>query len=1484
MLRLFLTLLIWLLSSLPAYAQQLEVIDINQSVDKFANSRPEHLVVFDNKLFFVADDGTHGKEIFTYDFATHDVSLVADIDPELYQDSHAENFTEYNGDLYFTACAGGIIGCELYKYDKQTAEVSLVVDVDPGFFSSHPNYLTVLNQTLYFTAEYGAYINENELYSFNASTGLTRRLTSFEYQGIKPNIQHLQSYDGKLYFQSSHGDVGKELYRYNPSNEQIELVKDINLNGDADVAYLTVYDGKLYFSATDGSNGYQLYEYTSNTNNVRQVTQLTGTDEDDFKTSLVHQGQLYFAANYRLYSYDATADQYQEVVDALDSERFSGPEYLISVGNKIYMESSGSIYSFDSVSKTVTHELTQTGNSSYISPRYLVEYNGNLYFQADDGFNGDELYSLDLANSEFKLAADLNPATDDSNPSLFVEYEGDVYFRGDTGQGRELLKYQVATESIVSVNDIADGVDISNPSNLLIYKNKLYFTASSNSDGFNLYRYDANTNAIEAIADIGFSPINYNNQDYFAVYDGDLYFTTSSDTTGYELYKYSEDNNLVELVSDIKQGSSSGFPKNYIVYQNKLYFSADDGQTGTELYVFDSTTGNSELVYDLNDGGLLADDSNPANFTIYKNKLYFSAKIGGYYSSRKLHVYDGTTNVIDAVINQTTDLEIINPTDLVVYNDKLYMSTNTLSYYDAETGSVTNIAETDRPTDLTVFKDKLYFSSDYQFDYGQELYVYDVNSQLATLVEDIYLGIEDADPEYLFATNNRLFFSATSQALGEELYILGSNIPASGTVNIKVSNGVNYTLTAIANIEDKNGLGDFDVQWQLDGQSIPGQTSASLLVENSFATGVLSAVISFTDGEGNLESVHSAPFIIGDFDNDGLNDFVDTDDDQDGIEDSFDTDHDNDNVLNNEDAFPLDASETSDADGDGIGDNQDTNTYLSVLSQTVTNQQFTIESTGSSTDVRPFLENLLEQVGGDLTLVDVISGNTMNAGIHQIKFIISNHLDNQQTLALSARINPQVWIPDNKSILSGEPLVIPIVLFGDPVEYPVTLQFSIPDGFEAESDLVLITEGQTAGQLVLTPKDLSGEFSLELLSADNADLNEFMTTQITVIADLPPRLSAQFISGGHPITVIGSNVDDIQLNVFLQNETNEHQLEVFVDGQSIGVYDANTLAQQITLNTSQASDGKKQVIVEVTELNQNNNLTAQIELSFYVNSSINLTEQLDSDNDGISDHEEGTKDSDLDGIPDYLDSSNNSAVKMPFDSGELISLSGNLTIGETRLAIDNGLSSGVAISIAEFEQYTGELIANDDEVEFISPIIDFKATNVSGYAEVVVMLPNFASDELTRYRKLNSENKWQDFIIDNNNYLSSAFSQSGSCPTSNQDYQKGITAGADCIAIRISDGGPNDADGSENGVVVDPGVFVKLPEPVTTPVQPPVTTPDVTEPEPTKPDEGSPDQSQQPTNGSNTDNEGSSGGSIGYLVLACLLLLFLRMSAKRQPR
>ncbi|MCP3674919.1 MAG: hypothetical protein GY829_10685, partial [Gammaproteobacteria bacterium] len=73
------------------------------------------------------------------------------------------------------------------------------------------------------------------------------------------------------------------------------------------------------------------------------------------------------------------------------------------------------------------------------------------------------------------------------------------------------------------------------------------------------------------------------------------------------------------------------------------------------------------------------------------------------------------------------------------------------------------------------------------------------------------------------------------------------------------------------------------------------------------------------------------------------------------------------------------------------------------------------------------------------------------------------------------------------------------------------------------------------------------------------------------------------------------------------------------------------------------------------------------------------------------------------------------------------------------------------------------------------------------------------------YRKY-SAGSWLTFEEDDFNSIHSAAGDRGFCPPPGDDlWEEGLIAGYWCVQLTIKDGGPNDADYTENGTIVDPG-------------------------------------------------------------------------------
>src|SRR5437016_3318696 len=114
-----------------------------------ANGNPGGLLVSNNKLYFVATDGTHGSELWQTDGTN--ITRLTDLSYGSVN-SFIGAPVEFNGELYFrgSGTTNGNVNLELWKYDGINA--SLVAEINAGPGGSNPSGLRVYNGVLYFAA------------------------------------------------------------------------------------------------------------------------------------------------------------------------------------------------------------------------------------------------------------------------------------------------------------------------------------------------------------------------------------------------------------------------------------------------------------------------------------------------------------------------------------------------------------------------------------------------------------------------------------------------------------------------------------------------------------------------------------------------------------------------------------------------------------------------------------------------------------------------------------------------------------------------------------------------------------------------------------------------------------------------------------------------------------------------------------------------------------------------------------------------------------------------------------------------------------------------------------------------------------------------------------------------------------------------------------------------------------------------------------
>lgn len=428
-----------------------------------------------DRLYFFADDGVHGKELWKSDGATNTTSIVKDIDAGS-RSSEPAGFVTSNGIAYFSA-DDGENGVELWRSDGTAGGTRMVKDIAESIFDSDPVVIGEIDGTVYFFAE-NFMTSENELWKTNGSEAGTLRISP-ETIGELDNPVIVGT---KIYFAATDNN-GNELWVYDSTTGEIRIVKDIAAGANGSIPMkLTPVGDVLYFTAdAQDGKGRELWKCDNGTaSGTVMVKDIDGQGNGNPDLLQSVNGKLYFIAfdtqhGVELWESDGTAVGTHIVSDIEEGERGSYPESFATDGNKLYFHTyKNGIWVIDGDGLRLAKPTHIEGTLVYPT---VVD--GIFYFALHE-FNEHQLWRSDGSEEGTFVIKELQTSRvskmfSSDNKLLFI-VDGVLW----KSEGTLCSTVALTAQSDINITDAARSS----------MGDKLMLSASDNTGGLELFYYD----------------------------------------------------------------------------------------------------------------------------------------------------------------------------------------------------------------------------------------------------------------------------------------------------------------------------------------------------------------------------------------------------------------------------------------------------------------------------------------------------------------------------------------------------------------------------------------------------------------------------------------------------------------------------------------------------------------------------------------------------------------------------------------------------------------------------------------------------------------------------------------------------------------------------------------------------------------------------------------------------------------------------------
>ena len=385
---------------------------------------------YNNQFLFVANGGT-GGDLWTLNGADESVTKITNLGSR--QENWLGTPIEFNGKLYFMA-SDTTHGRELWVSDGTDAGTKLLKDLSPGKEDGEPNNFLIFENKLYF---WGIWSTDGT----EAGTKVVRYFRPRVSRGVNTRFT---VFGNKFYFAAADGVTGpnRQLWMSDGTGAGTVLVKTSTsalINNPTD---MTVFNNQLYFyghSSNSSSRRQDLWTSDGTEAGTSVLVPLSaaavGDPTTDSKAFVEFNGKLLFWGGNDLWETDGTSNGTKQIKD-LGGGGASSEKYIWQ--GKIYFEIRNNLWVTDGT-EAGTNSLTESMNANI---KEFVEYDNKLYFSAINLEQGQELWYTDGTSAGTQFAVDIFPGHNSSKLSSMKVLNNKLFFSANSGNGTELHVYQ----------------------------------------------------------------------------------------------------------------------------------------------------------------------------------------------------------------------------------------------------------------------------------------------------------------------------------------------------------------------------------------------------------------------------------------------------------------------------------------------------------------------------------------------------------------------------------------------------------------------------------------------------------------------------------------------------------------------------------------------------------------------------------------------------------------------------------------------------------------------------------------------------------------------------------------------------------------------------------------------------------------------------------------------------------------------------------